>query len=451
MKSFEKTLRLYFRNEKIREYNFTRLQNLNQFVMKIQIKNENKDVKNASWKNVERLNQKLLLSRKSRMMLTWNQWTNQDLINDVMKTLYDLIWNQNVRDSFVIMFSIAFVQMNDYIDFVNIDFHDTFAMSLSHQFHQWVIDDVVCCRTQFFLTLTFAITVHKCQDFTMFKMMLKFSRKNDTTDQSYVALSRVRSIDDVLFDSDFSYDRFSVNSSIDTMNKLNEIVKKQKLCAAQNATSAISNATLKLTFRSFSQLDLSSCNLSSCINSIHSIFFCSIHEIDDVVSSLEFDHFLLTDLTHQIIVDVVLNHKISQLAQVFNVISKIINFFRVRLIKEKNIVKMIDQFSTMTSHDVDFHHAEIVIMKCYSDVYQYDVNLWMLNTFLQEEWLCVFAIDDAIFSQFVDAASETQYVSIAMIQKIRRQMKRDVDTINALILHSFINRLMISFNVNNFH
>ena len=410
MKSFEKTLRLYFRNKKIREYNFTRLQNLNQLVMKIQIKNESKDVKDASWKNVERLNQKLLLSRKSRMMLTWNQWTNQDLINDVMKILYDLIWDQNVRDSFVIMFSIAFVQMNDYIDFVNIDFHDTLAMSLSHQFHQWMTDDVVCCRTQFSLTLTFAITVHKCQNFTMSKMMLKFSRKNDTTDQSYVALSRVRSIDDVLFDSDFSYDRFSVNSSIDTMNRLNEIVKRQKLCAAQNATSAISNATLELALRSFSQFDL-----SSCINSIHSISSCSIHEIDDVVSSLESDHSLLTDLTHQIIVDVVLSHKTSQLAQVFDVTSKTINLFRVRLIKEENIVRMIDQFSTMTSHDVDSHHAEIVIMKCYSDVYQYDVNLWMLNTFLQKKWLCVFAIDDAILSQFVDATSEIQYVSIAMI------------------------------------
>ena len=75
----------------------------------------------------------------------------------------------------------------------------------------------------------------------------------------------------------------------------------------------------------------------------------------------------------------------------------------------------------------------------------------MLNTLLQKELLCVFAIDDAIFFQFVDAAFETQYVSIAMIQKIRRQMKRDVDTINALILHSFINRLMISFNVSNSH
>ena len=251
---------------------------------------------------------------------------------------------------------------------------------------------------------------------------------------------------DVFFDSDFSYNRFSVNPSIDTMNRLNEIVKRQKLCAAQSATSAISNATLKLISRSSSQFDL-----LSCINSIHSIFSCSIHEINDVVSNLESDHFLLIDLTHQIIVDVVLSYKISQFTQAFDVTSKTIIFFRVKLIKEKNIIKMIDQFSTMTLYDVVSHHAEIVIMKCYSDVYQYDVNLWMLNTFLQKKWLCVFAIDDAILFQFVDATFETQYVSIAIIQKIRRQMKRDVDTINALILHSFINKLVISFNVSNSH
>ena len=81
----------------------------------------------------------------------------------------------------------------------------------------------------------------------MSKMILKFSRKNDTIDLSYVALSRVRSIDDVFFNSGFLYNRFSVRFLIDTMNKLNEIVKRQKLYAAQNvATSTIFNATLIL-------------------------------------------------------------------------------------------------------------------------------------------------------------------------------------------------------------
>jgi hypothetical protein len=39
--------------------------------------------------------------------------------------------------------------------------------------------------------------------------MLSFRRRDDTSDQSYVALSRVRLIENVTFDQDFSYDRFS--------------------------------------------------------------------------------------------------------------------------------------------------------------------------------------------------------------------------------------------------
>jgi hypothetical protein len=39
--------------------------------------------------------------------------------------------------------------------------------------------------------------------------MFNFRRRNNTSDQSYVALSRVRLIENVTFDQDFSYDRFS--------------------------------------------------------------------------------------------------------------------------------------------------------------------------------------------------------------------------------------------------
>jgi hypothetical protein len=39
--------------------------------------------------------------------------------------------------------------------------------------------------------------------------MFSFRRRDDTSDQSYVALSRVRLIENVTFDQDFSYDRFS--------------------------------------------------------------------------------------------------------------------------------------------------------------------------------------------------------------------------------------------------
>ena len=159
----------------------------------------------------------------------------------------------------------------------------------------------------------------------MSRIMLTFNRKNDTTDQNYVALSRVRLIDNILFDSDFSYNRFPVKFSVDTMNRLNEIVKKQKFCAAQNvSTSAILNAML--IFRSFLHF-----NLSSCINSI---FFRSINVNAISISSSKFNR-LLINFKHQIYVDVVLNYKISQFAHVFDVISKTIKKFHARFIKKK--------------------------------------------------------------------------------------------------------------------
>ena len=162
------------------------------------------------------------------------------------------------------------------------------------------------------IVFSFFFSTITLQDLTMSKMMFKFSRKNDTTDQSYVELSRVESIDNVLFDSDFLYNRFSVKSLVDTMTKLNEIVKRQKLYTAQSvSTLTILNVTLIL--QSFLHLDLSSC--------INSIFFRNINVNTILISNNEID-FSLTDFIHQICVDVVLSHEISQFAHVLNVISK---------------------------------------------------------------------------------------------------------------------------------
>jgi hypothetical protein len=50
--------------------------------------------------------------------------------------------------------------------------------------------------------------------------MFSFRRRDDTSDQSYVALSRVRLIENVIFDQDFSYDRFSKSMT-------NNVIKRQ--------------------------------------------------------------------------------------------------------------------------------------------------------------------------------------------------------------------------------
>jgi hypothetical protein len=50
--------------------------------------------------------------------------------------------------------------------------------------------------------------------------MFNFRRKDDTSNQNYVALSRMRLIENVIFDQDFSYDRFSKSMT-------NNVIKRQ--------------------------------------------------------------------------------------------------------------------------------------------------------------------------------------------------------------------------------
>jgi hypothetical protein len=50
--------------------------------------------------------------------------------------------------------------------------------------------------------------------------MLNFRRRDDISDQSYVVLSRMRLIENVTFDQDFSYDRFSKSMT-------NNVIKRQ--------------------------------------------------------------------------------------------------------------------------------------------------------------------------------------------------------------------------------
>lgn len=84
---FDDALRLYFRNEELREHNWSRLEKLGRPVMKIRAKNVGKGAKDAFWDDAGRLDKELLLSKGSRVMITWNRWTSEGLVNGTMGTV----------------------------------------------------------------------------------------------------------------------------------------------------------------------------------------------------------------------------------------------------------------------------------------------------------------------------------------------------------------------------
>jgi hypothetical protein len=196
--------------------------------MKIIARHHEKEVKNAFEKNASRLCKELLIFKDCRVMLTCNMWTKEELINDAMSIILDLLWNDDISDSFKHMSAILLMIFDTYRDSASIRTRDVNAISMMFRINQWDNSDMICSRTQFLLISAFAISIHKSQELTLSRAILSFRRTDDCCEQNYVALSRIRCIEHVTFDSSFSYDHFSKRMSKNVIRRLQDSDKKQE-------------------------------------------------------------------------------------------------------------------------------------------------------------------------------------------------------------------------------
>ena len=73
----------------------------------------------------------------------------------------------------------------------------------------WSTSGVQCSRLQLPLKLAWAVTIHKSQGLTPDKVVIDVGKKEISPGLTFVACSRVRQLEDLLFSSPFHYQRLS--------------------------------------------------------------------------------------------------------------------------------------------------------------------------------------------------------------------------------------------------
>ena len=78
----------------------------------------------------------------------------------------------------------------------------------------WFTAGVSCSRQQLSLKLVWAITIHKAQGLTLDKVVIDVVKKEFSSGLTFVACSRVRHMQDLLFALPFTYDRIANLSKV---------------------------------------------------------------------------------------------------------------------------------------------------------------------------------------------------------------------------------------------
>ena len=153
-------------------------------------------------------------------MLTENLWTGAGLVNGSLGTVRDIAWEEGsdprTEPPFVVL-----VQFNKYSGPVCFgeetdsvaDMEDMArVVPVFRSTRDFLKGSVTCTRTQFPLTIAYAITVHKSQGATLDQAVVDISVKDFQPGLTYVAVSRVRSLQGIMFDRQFDLDSLRSNA-----------------------------------------------------------------------------------------------------------------------------------------------------------------------------------------------------------------------------------------------
>jgi ATP-dependent exoDNAse (exonuclease V) alpha subunit len=149
-------------------------------------------------------------------MLTANLWTEGGLVNGSMGTIHDIIFVETGPPSLPVA---VFVKFDLYEGPSITTPEGDKVVPIIPIKRTWESKNgTVCSRFQVPICLAWAITVHKSQGLTLAKAKIDLGNKEFAAGLSFVAVSRVRSLNDIYF-KQFTFERLQ---RIQTCRRLHE-------------------------------------------------------------------------------------------------------------------------------------------------------------------------------------------------------------------------------------
>ena len=132
------------------------------------------------------------------------------LVNSSISSIYDLMQDNGQDPSS--MPSFLLIKFDEYIgpEFLQCRPGIVPVFTTTRQFEY---KGAACSQTQFPLRLAYAITVYKSQRLTLLQAVLNLNQKEHCLGLSYVAVSRVKALDSVLFEVPFDFEHFTHKDS----------------------------------------------------------------------------------------------------------------------------------------------------------------------------------------------------------------------------------------------
>ena len=243
--SFQCALHIFPTVNAVAEYNLTKLREINRPVAIIKAVHSGSNAHKASSDDAGGLDAVVHMATTARVMLIANLWVEAGLVNGALGTVISICYEGGAPPELPLA---VMVKFDNYCGPTLPDH----TVPITPIRRTWSNASVQCSRLQLPLKLAWAITFHKAQGLTLDKVVIDIGNKEFCSGLTFVACSRVRHLNDLLFVAPVSYQRFSnISNSARLRERLNE---DQRLISLQqtidNSITSFSDDVLTETVQS---------------------------------------------------------------------------------------------------------------------------------------------------------------------------------------------------------